>query len=144
MGVLQTTCIWTLRDTLGVANATVNASSQSGPIDVSMFDDFILMVNVAGTITGGSPTLAFHIDGYDPFGAAYPDLASPNAVLQFGVTGGTEQVSMGLNAPFVAQSSPGVPGANNLLFCAPNRIGVRWVVSAGASYGQVNASLFAR
>lgn len=144
MGVLQTTCIWTLRDTVGVANATLTGSSQSSPIDVSMFDDFILMVSVAGTITGSSPTLAFHVDGFDAFGADYPDLASPNAVLQFGATGGTEQVSMGLNAPFVAQSSPGTPGANNLLFCAPARIAIRWVVSAGASYGQVNASLYAR
>jgi hypothetical protein len=143
MGMLQTTCLWTLDRTLGNPNATVTQNGTSGPIDVSFWDDFILMASVSGSVTGSSPTLAFHIDGFDPFGTAYPDLASPNAVLQFSGTG-TEQVSMGLNAPFVSQSSPGVPGANNLLFCAPQRIAVRWVVSTGASFGQVNCSLFAR
>jgi hypothetical protein len=136
--------VWQLSQTA----SAISANGTSGEINVSSWSNFILMVSV-GAPSGSSPTLAVHVDGYDNFGTAYSDLCSPESegVLYF--SGGSAQAlqaTLGLNAPFVASSAPGVPGNFNQLFCAPVQIAIRWVIGGGGSpsFPSVYMSLFGR
>lgn len=140
MPMLGTQCVWEF------PAATISQNGNSGQVDVTDWSNFILMVAIGGTPSGSVPTLAIHIDGYDAYGNAYPDIASPEPVLQFAAAANAvQEASMGLNAQFVAATAPGTPGNFNLLFCAPQHIGIRWVLGGtNPSYPGVVMSLFAR
>jgi hypothetical protein len=142
-GMMNASCLWQLAQTPSV----ISANGSSGQINVSSWENFILMVSV-GVPSGSSPTLAVHVDGYDNFGNAYTDLCSATEpVLNF--TGGAAQnlqATLGLNAQFVVSTSAGTPGPYNQLFCAPVNIAVRWVIggTGSPSFPSVYMSLFGR
>jgi hypothetical protein len=141
-GMLGTECLWQL----GASAQTVSSNGNSGPVDVTDWENFILMVSV-GAPSGSSPTLAVHLDGYDAYGNAYQDLCSNEPVLNFtGVAGQNLVSSIGIDAQFVPSTAAGTPGNFNQLFCAPQKIAIRWVVggSGGPSFPAVCMSLFAR
>lgn len=135
--------VWQLAETASV----ISANGNSGEINVSSWENFILMVSV-GAPSGSSPTLAVHVDGYDNFGNAYTDLCSEaQPVLSF--TGGGAQnlqSTLGLNAQFVVSTVAGTPGPFNQLFCAPVNIAVRWVIggTGSPSFPSVYMTLFGR
>lgn len=127
------------------ALAGSGTTGDSGPITVTLYDNFLVMATV-GAPTGSSPVLDVHIDGMDAFGNWYADLCSPQPVLQF--SGGSAQllnVSVGIDAPFVAATAPGVTGNFNQLFVAPNVVRVRWVLSGTSpSFPGFGISLYGR
>lgn len=141
-GMLGTECVWQL----GAQSQAVSASGSSGPVDVTDWENFVVMVAV-GAPSGSAPTLAVHLDGYDAYGNAYQDLCSNEPILNF--SGGSAQAlvaTVGLDAQFALSTAPGTPGNFNQLFCAPQKIAIRWVIggSGGPSFPAVCMSLFAR
>lgn len=131
---------------MGTPGVTLNANGSSPSIDVTVWENFLLMATVVGTPTGTSPTLGIHLDGLDPWGNVYQDLCSPQPVLSFsGSTPGQAAVAtVGLDAQFVASTAPGTPGSFNQLFCAPQKIQLRWVLSTGSTWPQFFMCLYAR
>jgi hypothetical protein len=140
--MMNSTVLWQM----GVAAATISANGSSGEINVSSWENFIVMVTV-GVPTGSSPTLQMHVDGYDANGNVYSDLCSPEPVLSFSGGGAQNlQATVGLDAQFVASTAPGTPGNFNQLFCAPEYIAIRWVIGGTGSptFPGTYMSLFGR
>lgn len=116
-------------------STTLTATGNSSTIHIAGATDLALMVTVAGTPTGTTPTLDVQIDIQDADGNWYPAIAK---ITQLTTTAGTGRAYAGLHMPNVASTSTAV--------VLPHYCRITWTIggTAGPTYPQTSISLVGR